>query len=304
MIIPPYLKKGDKIHIVSPAGKVKKEFVLPAAKWLTDNGFRVELGKNVFAEYNQLAGTDRQRLEDLQTALDDTEASAVLCSRGGYGMVRIIDKLNLDALFKYPKWIIGFSDITVLHSYINKKGMATVHGVMPRYFLNENGMPGESLQSLIKTVTGENIYYSVPSANAGKYGKATGELTGGNLAIITSLLGTPYEPDTDGKILFIEDINEYLYRIDRMMLQLKLSGKLKNLAGLVAGNFSEIQDNDTPFGKTVEQIITEAVEEYDYPVCFDFPAGHEEKNLALTLGQTWELNVKPDKTELKQVLII
>ena len=301
MITPPYLKPGDKIRIVSPAGKVKEKYVLPAVDWLLGQGYRVELGEHVFASHFQFAGTDQQRLEDLQTAFDDPETSAIICSRGGYGTVRIISKLNYDGLFRHPKWIVGFSDITILHSCLNRNRLATIHGAMPRYFLDKEDQPSESLQSLMLLLTGGRASYTIPAAEGDRPGKVTGELAGGNLSIISSMQGTRCELSTDGKILFLEDIDEFLYHTDRMMLQLKLSGKLDNLAGLVLGNFTDMKDNESPFGKTIREIVAEAVEEYDFPVCYDFPAGHNEKNMALAFGQRWELDVNEQESTLKLI---
>ncbi len=299
MITPSYLKPGDKIRIVSPAGKVKEKYVLPAVDWLLGQGYRVELGEHVFASHFQFAGTDQQRLEDLQTAFDDPETSAIICSRGGYGTVRIISKLSYDGLFRHPKWIVGFSDITILHSCLNRNRLATIHGAMPRYFLDKEDQPSESLQSLMLLLTGGRASYTIPAAEGDRPGKVTGELAGGNLSIISSMQGTRCELSTDGKILFLEDIDEFLYHTDRMMLQLKLSGKLDNLAGLVLGNFTDMKDNESPFGKTIREIVAEAVEEYDFPVCYDFPAGHNEKNMALAFGQRWELDVNEQESTLK-----
>ncbi len=295
MKIPEFLKPGDKIRIVSPAGKVKKEFVIPAVEWLTQKGFKVELGKHVFADHFQFAGTDKQRLEDLQTAFDDAETAAIMCSRGGYGTVRIINQLKCDNFKKYPKWLVGFSDITILHTCINNLGVATIHGVMPRHFLDENKTPSENLESLMQLLQGEKVQYTLTSEKNNKPGNAVGELVGGNLSIISSMLGTKYEIDTFGKILFLEDVDEFLYHTDRIIHQLKLSGKLDNLAGLVIGDFTDMKDNESPFGKLVHEIISEAVEEFDYPVCFGFPAGHDKKNLALAFGRKWELDVSEQK---------
>jgi muramoyltetrapeptide carboxypeptidase len=299
MIVPPALKKGDKIRIVSPAGKVKEKFVLPAVDWLRKQGYHVELGKHVFATQYQFAGTDQQRLEDLQTALDDPETSAIICSRGGYGTVRIISKIKYDGLLKNPKWMVGFSDITILHTCLNSHGIATIHGAMPRYFFEKSGQPNENLMSLMQLLTGGNASYNIPAAKGDRHGKATGELAGGNLSIVSSMQGTSCELDTDGKILFLEDIDEFLYHTDRMMHQLKLSGKLNNLAGLVLGNFTDMKDNESPFGKTIHEIIADAVEEYDFPVCYDFPAGHNGKNLALLFGKKWEIEVTRKQSQLK-----
>jgi muramoyltetrapeptide carboxypeptidase len=291
MIIPPFIKPGDKVRIVSPAGKVNREHVLPAVDWLQKQGYKVELGKHVFASHFQFAGTDKQRLEDLQTALDDPETDAIMCSRGGYGTVRIIDKLDCTNFLKHPKWMVGFSDITILHVCMNNLGVATIHGAMPRYFFDETGLPSENLNSLMQLLSGEKIQYSIKTEKVNKPGKVSGELVGGNLSIISSLQGTKYEIDTFGKILFLEDIDEFLYHTDRMIHQLKLSGKLDNLAGLILGDFTDMKDNESPFGKTVEEIVIDAVEEFSYPVCFGFPAGHDKKNLALTFGKIWELDV-------------
>jgi len=299
MKIPLSIKPGDKIRIVSPAGKVSEKHVFPAVEWLQKQGFKVELGKHVFASHFQFAGTDSERLDDLQTALDDPETAAIICSRGGYGTVRIIEKLNCTDFLKYPKWLVGFSDITILHVCMNNLGVATIHGAMPRYFFDENGLPTENLNSLMQLLSGKKVQYSVKSEKANKPGKVSGELVGGNLSIISSLQGTKYEIDTFGKILFLEDIDEFLYHTDRMIHQLKLSGKLDNLAGLIIGDFTEMKDNESPFGKTVHEIVSEAVEDFSYPVCFGFPAGHDKKNLALTFGLNWELEVLEQNAMLR-----
>lgn len=291
MKTPPPIKPGSKIRIVSPAGKVSEKQVLPAVEWLQKQGHKVELGKHVFASHFQFAGTDKQRLDDLQTALDDPETSAIICSRGGYGTVRIIDKLNYTNFIKHLKWLVGFSDITILHVCLNNLGVATIHGTMPRYFFDETGVPTENLNSLMQLLSGEKIQYSIKTEKPNKTGKVSGELVGGNLSIISSLQGTKYEIDTFGKILFLEDTDEFLYHTDRMIYQLKLSGKLDNLAGLVLGDFTDMKDNESPFGKTVEEIVLEAVEEFSYPVCFGFTVGHDKKNLALAFGKTWEMEV-------------
>jgi muramoyltetrapeptide carboxypeptidase len=298
MIIPQAIKPGSKIRIVSPAGKIAEEHVMPAVVWLEKQGYKVELGKCVFATHFQFAGTDEQRLEDLQTALDDPECDAIICSRGGYGTVRIIDQLDFSAFLEKPKWLVGFSDITILHACLNNYNVSTIHGVMPRYFFDSEGKPGEDLTSLMKLITGEGINYGVKSTEFNRCGKANAELVGGNLSILTSLQGTTYDLDTEGKILFLEDIDEFLYHTDRMIHQLKLSGKLDHLAGLIVGDFTDMKDNESPFGKTVHEIIKEAVEDYSYPVCFGFPAGHDKKNLALTFGGNWQLNVSEKRTTL------
>lgn len=302
MITPQALKPNSKIRIVSPAGKIEEKHVLPAMEWLEEQGYKVELGKYVFAEHFQFAGTDKQRLEDLQTALDDPECETIICSRGGYGTVRIIDKLDFTRFLEKPKWLVGFSDITILHSCLNRLKIATIHGVMPRYFFADNGLPSEDLNSMMKLMKGEEISYSVNSTEFNKTGQAEAELVGGNLSIVTSLQGTGYDMNTDGKILFLEDIDEFLYHTDRMIHQLKLSGKLKNLAGLILGDFTDMKDNESPFGKTVHEIILEAVNDFNYPVCFGFPGGHDKENLALAFGKQWTLNVLEEKTELSLIV--
>lgn len=299
MLVPPFIKSGSKIRMVSPAGKVKESLVLPAVEWLKKQGYKVELGKHVFAQHFQFAGTDAQRLEDLQIALDDPECSVIICSRGGYGTVRIIDQMDFTKFKKYPKWLVGFSDITILHSYLNKLGFASIHGVMPKNFLDDAGNPTENLNSLLNLLEGKPVQYSIPSTKFNRTGNANAGLIGGNLSIITSLQGTKYELNTDGKILFLEDIDEFFYHIDRMILQLKLSGKLDKLEGLILGDFTEIKDNKQPFGKSIHEIILEAVQEFDYPVCFGFPAGHDRKNLAFAFGKKWTLNVSEKATTLK-----
>ncbi len=299
MIIPPSITPGSKIRIVSPAGKVKEEFVLPAVEWLTQQGYKVELGKHVFAEHFQFAGTDNQRLDDMQTAIDDPDTAAIICSRGGYGTVRIIDKLKWGSIKKHPKWLVGFSDITIMHTCINNLGVATIHGVMPRHFFDENKIPTENLESLMQLLKAGKVNYSINPEKNNKEGKTIGELVGGNLSIISSLQGTKYEIDTYGKILFLEDIDEFLYHTDRMIHQMKLAGKLDDLAGLIIGDFTDMKDNQSPFGKSVHDIILEAVKEFDYPVCFGFPAGHNKKNLALVFGRKWELDVSGKEVRLE-----
>jgi muramoyltetrapeptide carboxypeptidase len=299
MRIPPPIKPGDKIRIVSPAGKVDEKYVRPAVEWLVAQGYRVELGKHVFDTHFQFAGTDDDRLKDLQTALDDPKTSAIICSRGGYGTVRIIDKLDFSGFRKHPKWLVGFSDITILHAAINQLGISTIHGAMPRFFFDENGQANENLVSLMELLTGNQAEYKIDVHPENRFGSCKAGIVGGNLSIIVSLLGTKYEIDTRGKILFIEDIDEYLYHTDRMMYQLKLAGKLDELAGLVVGDFTDVKDNESPFGKTVNEIIAEAVADFDYPVCCGFPAGHDKRNLALTFGMNWNLEVSEQETGLR-----
>lgn len=298
MQTPEYLKAGSKIRIVSPAGKTKEERILPAVDWLEKKGFQVELGQHVFSNHFQYAGTDKQRQDDLQQAIDDPETSAIICARGGYGTVRLINKLDFTAFKRNPKWIVGYSDITALHLAVNNLDIATIHGSMPPFFFEKNGEANQNLLSLIQLISGKETSYSYSSGKC-REGMAKGELIGGNLSIITSLLSTGCDIRTDGKILFIEDIDEYLYHIDRMMHQLVLSGKLANLAGLVVGDFTEVKDNEEPFGQSFEEIILHAVKDYNYPVSFGLRAGHGDINFALAFGREWELNVTKKESLFK-----
>nr|WP_320020837.1 LD-carboxypeptidase [uncultured Draconibacterium sp.] len=296
---PTPLQPGSTIRIVSPAGKIEEKHVMPAVNWLEKQGYTVKLGKHVFARHFQFAGTDEQRAADVQEALDDPGCDIIICSRGGYGTVRIIERLDFTRFLEKPKWLVGFSDITILHSCLHNLGVPTIHGVMPRYFFDEEGEPKEDLTSMMKLVKGEGISYNVDATGFDRLGTASGQLVGGNLSIISSLCGAKYDIDTDGKILFLEDIDEFLYHTDRMVHQLKLSGKLDNLAGLILGDFTDMKDNESPFGQTVHEIFAEAVKDFDYPVCYGFPAGHDKKNLALAFGRDWELEVAESGTRLR-----
>jgi muramoyltetrapeptide carboxypeptidase len=290
MIIPPYLKRGDRIRIVSPAGKVQKDKVLQGIELLQDEGYEVIIGKHVFDKHFQYAGTDQQRAHDFQEAIDDPETKAIICARGGYGTVRIIEKLDFSPLLKNPKWMVGFSDVTVLHSVLNKLGIASIHGAMPGFFI-ENKKPSRSFFSLMELLTSGKSQLEVKSHALNRAGTCSGELVGGNLSLIYALQGTPYQLETSGKILMIEDLSEYLYHLDRMMQNLRLAGQLKNLAGLIVGGFTDMKDNDSPFGKLAQEIILEAVQDYHFPVCFDFPIGHIPKNMSVMLGGNYQLEV-------------
>ncbi len=290
MIVPHYLKPGDRIRIVSPAGKVQMDAVRPGIELLQEEGFEVIIGNHVFDRHFQYAGTDRQRAADLQEAINDADTKAILCARGGYGTIRIIELVDFSPLLKNPKWIIGFSDITVLHAVLNKMGLASVHAAMPAFFL-ENKKPSKSFFSLINLVSTGVSNIETPSDPLNRKGNCSGQLIGGNLSLIYGLQGTPWQIETSGKILFIEDLSEYLYHLDRMMQNLKLAGILKDLAGMIVGGFTEMKDNESPFGKTANEIIYEAVQDYKFPVCFDFPVGHISKNLALLSGGNYRLEV-------------
>jgi muramoyltetrapeptide carboxypeptidase len=299
MFVPPKLIPGSKIRIVSPAGKCSGEEVFPAMEWLTAQGFRVETGKNYLATHFQYAGTDRERLADLQEALDDPEARAIICTRGGYGTIRLIDQLDFSRFRKFPKWVVGFSDITVLHNRLHLSGFHSVHGAMCRSFFDEKGNISEGAGAVLEILQGKKPEYHFPATQGNRQGTVKAILTGGNLSLLYSLTGTPYDVDWAGKILFLEDISEYLYHIDRMMVSLRLAGKLKYLAGLIAGQFTELKDNEDPFGSSVKAIILDAVRDYDFPVCFGFPAGHEHPNLALRMGSAYKLKITGKNCSLK-----
>jgi len=289
MIQPPYLRKGDKIAIVSPARSITFEEVFPTMKLLQRWGFEVVLGTHVFGTHHQFSGTDEQRLQDFQQMLDDPTIRAVIAARGGYGTVRIIDKLDFARFSQHPKWIIGYSDITVIHSHIHQiLGIQTLHATMPLN-IKEPDTGKISVESLHKSLTGEKIFYTKHITFHDKTGLTEGILVGGNLSILNSLMDTPSDLDTDGKILLLEDVDEYLYHVDRMMINLKRAGKLKHLNGLIIGGMTDMKDNEVPFGKNAEEIIKDAVKEYDYPVCFEFPAGHGKENVALFLGRSVKL---------------
>lgn len=295
MITPPFLKSGDTIAIAAPARKISPEELHPAINTFESWGLKVVLPSNIYAVYNQFAGTDEQRIADMQTLLDDDNIRAIVCARGGYGTVRNIDKLDFTRFRLSPKWIIGYSDITILHSHIQENlDIETLHATMPINFKNGKTGTDESIAGLKDCLFGEPPSYNIPGNPYNRKGLAQGILTGGNLSILYSQLGTASDVDTTGKILFIEDIDEYLYHIDRMMITLKRNGKLDNLAALVAGGFTDMRDNDIPFGKTANEIIRECVDEYKYPVIFDFPAGHQSLNLPLIMGREATIEVSQD----------
>lgn len=291
LIRPQSLKPGDRVGIVAPARKVSREEMAPAIEVIGLWGYGVIEGKHLYGSSDQYSGTDEERASDFQAMLDDPGIKAIFCARGGYGSVRIIDRLDFTAFGKSPRWVIGYSDITVFHSHINKHlGIQTLHAPMPINFPGDGKM-NESLDNLKKLLEGEDTTYLIPAHPYNRSGNAVGQLCGGNLSMLYSLSGTPTDVETEGKILFIEDLDEYLYHIDRMMMNLKRSGKLENLAGLVVGGMSDMNDNEVPFGKTAYEIIAEAVSDYSYPLVFGFPAGHTPDNLALVMGGEYEFIV-------------
>lgn len=262
-------------------------------------GLQVILGETVNASFHQFAGDDDLRARDMQRFLDDDSIKAIIAARGGYGTVRMIDKLNFSHFAKHPKWIVGFSDITVLHTHIwANYGVQTIHGQMP---VNIKDGSEASLETLRKALFGEELSYEPKSHSKNRPGEASGELIGGNLSLLVAVSGSVSDVDYEGKILFIEDVGEYLYSIDRMMYMLKRAGKLANLAGLMVGGFTEMKDNDIPFGQTAQEIIMAVVNQYSYPVCFDFPAGHIPDNRALVLGKAINLSISEHFTSAKYI---
>jgi len=297
MILPEKLKIGDKIGVISTARKITLDELAPAIKTIESWELKVELGSNLFEADNQFSGTIEQRSTDLQTMIDDDSIKAILCARGGYGTVQIIDNIDFSKLKNKPKWIVGYSDVTVLHSHLNKLGIASLHATMP---INFKTNAKESLASLKNGLFGNENNILCGPHPFNKFGKVEAEIVGGNLSILYSLLGSNSDVDTDGKILFIEDLDEYMYHVDRMMINLKRNGKLKNLKALIIGGMSDMNDNTIPFGKTAEEIILEYIKEFDFPVCFNFPAGHLDDNRTLVFGKECTLEINENGVKLKQ----
>lgn len=295
LLRPPSLKAGDTICILSTAKKITVEEIACAKERFESWGLKAVIGNTIGAEQNQFAGSDDLRQQDFQNALDDENIKAIMCARGGYGTVRMMDNLNFDAFMKHPKWIVGFSDVTYLHTHIsNNIGIMGLHAQMPIQF--EQSSP-EAIETLRKELFGERNEYLISSHELNRSGNADGILIGGNLSILYSITGTKSGMNTDRKILFLEDLDEYLYHIDRMMMNLKRSGKLHGLAGLVVGGFTDMHDNKISFGKTAYEIIAEHIREYNFPVCFNFPAGHIIDNRALVIGKKYSLQVNSDSVK-------
>ncbi len=286
-LAPNYLQKGDTIVIVAPARKISKEELKPTVNILKRWGLKVELGTNIFKEYNQFSGTDDERTRDLQWALNHPVAKAILIARGGYGILRIIDKIDFSEFIKQPKWLVGYSDATVLHSHIQSLDICSLHATMPINFLKHE----KATLSLKKLLFNEGLKYKFEPHELNRNGIVEAEVVGGNLSMLYALSGSHSELDYRNKILFIEDLDEFLYHVDRMMLQLKRSRKLEQLAGLMVGGMSEMKDNSISFGKSAEEIIMDAVSEYNYPVCFNFPAGHIDENMAFYIGRRARLEI-------------
>ena len=291
-----FLKPGSKIAIAAPARMVTPDEMQFAINWLKEKGFVPVYDDRLFAQHYIFAGDDNFRAAVFQHYLDDEDIEAIWIARGGYGSIRIIDKLDFTQFLQHLKWIIGFSDGTVFHGKLNRLGVPSLHAAMPFYF--ENKTP-EAKHALFDALLGKPLQYEFPSHPLNKNGVMEGEIVGGNLSVLYGMMGSNTFPELDGKILFIEEVDEYIYHIDRMMHALKRAGKLENLKGLIVGGLTQIKDNSHPFGMTAEQVIAEAVTEYDYPVCFGFPVGHFDDNRPLFFG----LKSRIEVTEVSSVFL-
>jgi len=301
IITPPYLNAGDTIGIVCPAGYMPYAKAQTCINTLQRWGYKVRVGKTLCSQHNYFAGTDDERLEDLQGMLDDVNVKAILCGRGGYGLSRIIDRIDFSVFRQHPKWVIGYSDITVLHAHLySTLHTASLHSPMAAAF-NDGGADNIFVQSLRKALAGEAANYSTTVHNFNREGFAEGELVGGNLSLLAHLAGTTSGVNTNGKILFFEDVGEYIYNVDRMLIQLQRAGMLSNLAGLIVGSFTEMKDTVIPFGEQVYDCIREKIKLYNYPVCFNFPVGHTDNNYPLTHGAMHSLLIQQDKVALIQL---
>ncbi len=299
MITPGYLRKGDTIGIVAPARKLKKDEISAFLKLLDSWGLKVHFGKNTFGEDNQYSGSDKERAADFQDMLNDPKIRAIISARGGYGSLRTLRLLDFSNFEKDPKWIVGFSDLTIFHSFVNKYlNTESIHSLMPSNYNPEVKETVDSANTLKKALFGEKIVYTFNSTSFNRAGIEESELTGGNLSVLYSLSGTGFFPDVRGKILFIEDIDEYLYHIDRMMLNMLMSGSLNKIKGLVVGAFTDIKDNLIPFGRNYYEIITEVIKKFSFPVAFSFPAGHQSENKTLIFGRKMQLKVEEDASSI------
>ena len=287
------LKTGSKIAIAAPARMVTREEMAFGIQWLKDMGFVPVYDDRLFNQYYIFSGDDDTRAAVFQEYLDNEDIDAIWIARGGYGSIRIIDKLDFTQFLQHPKWIIGFSDGTVLHGKLSRLGVPSLHAAMPFYFANKTT---EAKQSLFDALTGKPLHYEIASNPLNRLGKMEGKIVGGNLSVLYGMIESDTFPELDGKILFIEEVDEYIYHIDRMMHGLKRAGKLEQLKGLIVGGLTQIHDNSHPFGQTAEEVIAEAVSEYEYPVCFGFPAGHFDDNRPLFFGLKSRVEVTSEKS--------
>lgn len=300
LIKPPYLKAGDTVAIVAPSGilKNREREVQQAVDLLKSWGLYSVVGKHVFSKANHFAGTDDERCEDLQTAMDDPKISAIWCARGGYGTVRILDKLDYTKFKENPKWVIGYSDITALHNQLHNKGFESLHSLMCVSLTKDLSEVKSSIDTFKSALFGSPTNYDLEGSAYNREGEVTGKLVGGNLTMLHTMLGSEESIDTSGKILFIEEIGEYKYHIDRMLQSMKRAGYFDNLKGLIVGDMSKLRKNTTLWGTSVEQLILDALEDYDFPIAFNMPAGHEKDNRALVLGREVGLKVGKEKSSL------
>ena len=308
IVLPPYLKQGDTIGITCPSGYITAEDIQPAVEQIQGWGFTTIAGNTVGKRDFTFGGTDAERTKDFQDMINNPAVKAILCARGGYGVVRIIDAIDFSSFKKHPKWVIGFSDITVFHNHLHTNlGVATIHSKMCNSFPNdwENAEPiqRETILSLKKILEGERMQYKAEPNARNRTGTADGPLVGGNLKMIETLAGTASDISTEGKILFVEDVGEALYNIDRMFCHLQRTGKLAKLKGLIIGGFTSIKVDppDETFGRSVMDIVWEKIKDYDFPVCFDFPVGHQRNNFALKCGVKHQLSVGSETVVLKEI---
>lgn len=297
---PPYLKAGDTVAIVAPSGilKNRNDEVQQAQTLLKRWGLHSVVGKNVFSKADHFAGTDDERCEDFQNALDNPKIRAIWCARGGYGTVRILDKLDFSKFKKNPKWVIGYSDITALHNAIHNEGVESLHAIMCVSLPKDESEIEASISTFKNTLFGKPLSYTLEGSIYNKTGTTSGQLVGGNLTMLHTMLGSKTSIDTSGKILFIEEIGEYKYHIDRMLQSLKRAGYFDNCKGIIVGDMTKLRKNTTLWGTSIEQLILDALADYDFPIAFNMPAGHEKDNRALILGRTIELIVNKNQTTI------
>jgi muramoyltetrapeptide carboxypeptidase len=301
LIRPEYLKAGDTIAIVAPSGILNdhQNYIDKAKNLLESWNLNVLIGENIYNNYGHFSGTDEERTQDFQRALDDKTISAIWCARGGYGAMRVIDNLDYSEYIKNPKWIIGYSDITAIHNDLNILGSESIHSIMCKSLEDKDINNDESIKALKQVLFGEKLSYEFKNIEENKLGKTKGQLVGGNLTLIHCLIGSKSSINTDNKILFIEDLGEYLYHIDRMLISLKRAGYFDKCKGLIVGDFSDLRKNTTPFGKNLKQIILDAVKDFDFPVLFEFPAGHEKLNMPLILGREIIMDIKSSTSSIE-----
>jgi muramoyltetrapeptide carboxypeptidase len=296
MITPEFLKKGDTVAILATARKIDELTLEPAVKLLESWGLHVVMGRTIGKEENQLAGPDWLRATDFQEMLDNPKIKAIWAAKGGYGTVRIIDRIDFTNFKKHPKWIVGFSDMTVLHSHINNMGIETLHAMMA---ISAKSATPDAIETLRKSLFGENLEYHISPHERNKNGKAKGEIVGGNLSVLYSIMGSKSQVDFKGKILFIEDLDEYLYHIDRMMMNLKRNGWFDGVKAVIVGGMTEMNDNDIPWGKDAHEIIEDVLKDYKFPIIYGFPAGHIKDNRALILGKTVSIDANDREVTVK-----